>query len=36
MSRLHEAQVLANLKLSGMRIGLLVNFNVIRLKEGIR
>jgi hypothetical protein len=28
--------VLAYLKLSGMRIGLLMNFNVIRLKEGVR
>ncbi len=36
LNRVHEAQVLTYLKLSGMRIGLLMNFNVIRLKEGIR
>ncbi|HEU4718995.1 MAG TPA: GxxExxY protein [Bacteroidia bacterium] len=33
---IHVAQLLTYLKLSGCRIGLLVNFNVIRLKDGIR
>ena len=32
----HEAQVLTYLKLSGLRLGLLINFNVPVLKEGIR
>ena len=33
---IHEAQLLTYLKLSGIRTGLLVNFNVVRLKEGIK
>ena len=32
----HEAQLLTYLKLSGMRIGLLLNFNSAVLKDGIR
>ena len=32
----HKAQVLTYLKLSGLRIGLLINFNVTILKDGIR
>jgi len=32
----HEAQVLTYLKLSGLPIGLLLNFNVPLLKDGIR
>ena len=31
----HKAQLLTYLKLSGKRIGLLINFNVADLKEGI-
>ena len=31
----HEAQLLSLLRLSGKRLGLLINFNVPRLKEGI-
>lgn len=31
----HEAQVISNLKLSGYRIGLLINFQTRRLKDGI-
>jgi len=32
----HTAQLMTYLKLSGCRIGLLINFNVVFLKEGIR
>ncbi|MES2595574.1 MAG: GxxExxY protein [Verrucomicrobiota bacterium] len=32
---LHEAQLISYLKLSGKKVGLLINFNVMRLKEGI-
>ncbi|HKD82552.1 MAG TPA: GxxExxY protein [Candidatus Angelobacter sp.] len=32
----HEAQLLSYLKLSGKRLGLLINFHVVRLKEGYR
>ena len=31
----HEAQLLSYLKLSKKRLGLLINFNVTRLKDGI-
>ena len=33
---IHEAQVISYLKLSGNKIGLLINFNVKLLKSGIR
>jgi GxxExxY protein len=33
---IHEAQLLTYLKLSGIKVGLLINFNVPTLKEGIR
>jgi len=33
---IHKAQLLSYLKLSGHKVGLLVNFNVTRLKDGIR
>jgi GxxExxY protein len=32
----HLAQLLSYLKLSGLRLGLLINFNVPHLKQGIR
>lgn len=32
----HVAQVLTYLKLSGAKIGLLINFNVLRLKDGLK
>ena len=32
----HEAQLLSHMKLSGIHLGLLINFNVAHLKEGIR
>jgi GxxExxY protein len=33
---IHEAQLLTYLKLSGLRLGLLVNFNVPILKNGVK
>ena len=33
---LHEAQLLSYLKMSNKKIGLLINFNVTRLKYGIK
>ena len=33
---IHQAQLLSYLKLSGKRVGLLINFNVPHLKDGIR
>ena len=32
---IHKAQLFTYLKLSGVRIGLLINFNVIHLRDGI-
>ena len=32
----HDAQMLTYLKLSGFRVGLLINFNVRLLKDGVR
>lgn len=32
----HEAQILTYIKFSNMKIGLLINFNVFRLKDGIK
>ena len=33
---IHEAQLVTYLKLSGKKLGLLINFNVVVLKHGIR
>jgi len=33
---IHEAQLLTYMKLAGIKIGLLMNFNVERLKDGIQ
>ena len=33
---IHEAQLLTYLKISGLRIGLLMNFNTPKMKDGIR
>jgi GxxExxY protein len=33
---IHEAQILSYLKLSGCPVGLLINFNVRQLTEGIK
>ena len=34
--KIHEAQVLTYMKLAGVRVGLLINFNVDALRNGIR
>jgi GxxExxY protein len=36
MLPIYEAQLLSYLKLSGKKLGLLINFKVVRLKDGIR
>src|SRR5580693_1883853 len=36
ISPVHQAQLLSYLKLSGKSVGLLINFNVVHLKDGIR
>ncbi len=36
LTALHEAQLLTYLKLSGRRLGLLINFNVVLLKNGLK
>ena len=36
LSRLHDAQVLTYLRMTGRRIGLLMNFNALALKDGLR
>ena len=36
MTAVHEAQLLTYLRLGGWRVGLLINFNVSVLKDGIR
>jgi GxxExxY protein len=33
---IHEAQLLTYMKLAGLKIGLLMNFNVTKLKDGIQ
>ena len=33
---IHEAQLLTYMRLSGIKIGLLMNFNVKRLKDGLK
>ena len=34
LDRVHEAQLISYLKLSGLRLGLLLNFNVTKLESG--
>jgi GxxExxY protein len=34
IQRVHEAQLLSYLRLSGIRVGLLINFNVSRVHQG--
>jgi GxxExxY protein len=36
LNDIHMAQILTYLKVSGCKLGLLINFNVLRVKDGIR
>ncbi len=36
LAPIHEAQLLTYMKLTGCKVGLLINFNVTRLRDGIR
>jgi|SRR5579859_804022 len=36
LAPIHQAQLISYLKLSGKRLGLLINFNVLHLKDGIK
>ena len=36
LASIHEAQLLAYLKAAGIKTGLLINFNVVSLKSGVR
>lgn len=36
MHAVYDAQLLTYLKLSGKRLGLLINFNVVQIKDGIK
>lgn len=36
LTALHQAQIMSYLKLSGKRVGLLINFNTEHLKDGIK
>jgi GxxExxY protein len=36
LAPIHEAQLLTYLKLSSKKVGLLINFNVLHLKDGIK
>ena len=36
LTGIHEAQLLTYMKLSNVKVGLLINFNVTKLKDGIK
>lgn len=36
LTAVHEAQLLTYLRLSGLRVGLLINFNVPMLRDGVK
>ena len=36
LKAIHEAQLLTYMKLAGLKTGLLINFNVMKLKNGIK
>jgi hypothetical protein len=35
LAEVHEAELLSHLKVGDYRVGLFINFNVVRLKDGI-
>lgn len=35
LAPIHEAQIMTYLKLTGLKVGFLINFNVLRLRDGI-
>ena len=35
LTRIHDAQLISHLKLGGFKVGLLMNFHEVRLKDGI-
>lgn len=36
LNEVHQAQVITYLKVSGCKVGLLINFNVLRLMDGVK
>lgn len=36
LTEVHKAQILTYMKLADVKLGLLLNFNVLRLKDGIK
>jgi GxxExxY protein len=36
LNDIHKAQLLTHLKLTGLKLGLLINFNVLSLKDGLK
>jgi len=36
LAPIHEAQLITYMKLTDCKVGLLINFNVLKLKDGIR
>lgn len=36
MNAVYDAQIISHLRLSGKRVGLLINFHVVKLKDGIK
>jgi GxxExxY protein len=36
LAAIHQAQVISYLRLSGKKLGLLINFNTLHLRDGIR
>ena len=36
LAPIHEAQLMTYMRLTDCKVGLLINFNVVRLKDGIR
>jgi GxxExxY protein len=36
LAAIHQAQLISYLKLSGKKLGILINFNTLHLRDGIR